>query len=210
MISYLLTLTVVLGMTPDSLLQKVQERLSEIRDYTCTFESFEQLGNKTQDRTYEFKYLASGWIRMKIIKGDNKGAEVAYNPETKKVRAHKGGLLSAIKLTLDPSDKKVTSLRGYKITDAPFPALVTMLQEAIQDAGSVALQQKDEEWLLVIDQLQHPENFHGTSKFEVRISAQDLLPKEVLQYDADGNLIKRLTYWNIQINVGLTEEDFKM
>ncbi len=208
--TYLLTLAVVLGMTPDSLLTQIQSRLSEIRDYTCTFESYERLDKKTQDRTYEFKYMAPGWIRMKIIKGDNKGAEVAYNPETKKVRAHKGGLLSAIKLTLDPSDKKVTSLRGYKITDAPFPALIEMLQEALQDAGNATVTQEGEQWVLVIDQIQHPDNFHGTSKFEVKIGTDDLFPREVLQYDAEGNLIKRLTYQNIKVNVGLSQEDFRM
>ena len=103
---------------------ELKSSFDSIQDYTCILESFIRKGDKTEERTYEYRYMKPGWVYMKILEGDNKGAVVIYNPKTEKVRARKGGILGSIKLTFDPTDKKVLSIRGHRVDESHIGAIL--------------------------------------------------------------------------------------
>jgi hypothetical protein len=99
-----------------------------VKDYTCIMESYNRLGDKEEYKTYEYWYLKPGYIRMKVIKGKGKGGEAYYDPKLNKVRGHKGGFFSFVKLTLKPDDKRVTSIRGVRIDQTTFGYILGQLK----------------------------------------------------------------------------------
>lgn len=197
----------LIGVTPDSLFKMVEQRLVGINDYTCTLRSYERKNSKEQSRVYEYRYLKPGWVWMKIIEGDNKGAVVGYNPNTRKVRAHKGGILSLIKITTTPEDNRVKSLRGHRIDQSDFLSVLERMTRASSEAESTFVESINTFWVLRILNIANPEEFLGASTLVFTVDKNTLLPVMVEEFDANNDLIKRVEYKNIKIDVGLSTSD---
>jgi outer membrane lipoprotein-sorting protein len=184
-----------------------------INDYTCIIESYIRKGEKEEIRTYDYRFMKPGWVRMKIIKGDNKGAVVVYNPTTKKVRARKGGILGVVKLTFDPTHKRVVSIRGHRVDRSHFGAILERWEDYFKRAEveykGVGDFEGKEGFLfeaLNCDTLK----YHGTYRELLWLDKNTHLPMGFEQYDEGGTLIHRVIYREIKWNVGLNEEDFKL
>ncbi len=195
----------------DSLLMKSMSAFHALQDYQCTLVSHMIKGKKTEDRVYLYKFMKPHWIYMKVIKGKDKGAEIIYNPETGKIRAHKGGLLSKIKLTLKPTDKKVLSIRGHRVDKTDFGSILSAWLKVKDRAKVVGLGGKVDNipcTVLEVDGL-NPAEWNGANRAKIYIRMDNYLPYVREEYEGD-TLVHRAVYKNLKINVGLTKDDFKM
>ena len=207
-------LMVQLSISPvsaDSVLQKAMNAFEALHDYQTTLVSHMIKGKKKEDRVYLYKFMKPHWIYMKVIKGKDKGAEIVYNPITKKIRAHKGGLLSKIKLTLDPTDKKVLSLRGHRVDRTDFGSIISQwlkVKDKVKVVGIGGRVDGIECTVLEADNL-NPAEWHGADRAKLYIRTDNNLPYVREEYEGD-KLVHRAIYKDLKINVGLTEDDFKM
>jgi len=197
----------------DTILARCIAKWEKVKDYQCLLESYIRKGERKEERTYEYYYLKPGWIKMKIIKGENKGASVLYNPFKKKVRAKKGGILGIIKLTFDPTDKKVVSIRGHRVDQSSFDYHLNRWRRYMQENWIVGVREDtldgNPSWLLEARGVDSIE-FHGTTREILWLDKESLFPLGFDQFDRDGILIHRVRIRNLEINTGLKEEDFKL
>ena len=198
---------------PTSLVQGSAQQLYDqslrawqgVKDYTCVMESYNRLGNKEEYKTYEYWYLKPGYIRMKVIKGKGKGGEAYYDPKLNKVRGHKGGFFSFVKLTLKPDDKRVTSIRGVRIDQTTFGYILSQLKpymekgecKAIEDQGMKGLECSATDGA-----------YHGDIwREKVLLDGESFMPVVWERYGKDGTLLYKLVCRDVKLNSGLTLKD---
>jgi len=173
-----------------------------IKDYTCILSSYNRLGDKEEYRTYEYWYLKPGYVRMKVIKGKGKGGEAFYDPHRHKVRGHKGGFFSFVVLTLEPTDKRVTSIRGARVDETTFGYILSQLKPYI-DHGQCEVAQGN----FVTVSCKSPVPYHGDIFSEKVVFNNQLFPVVWERYGKDGTLLYRLECKDVRINKGLTYEE---
>ncbi len=87
---------------------------------------------KKEFNVYLYTY-DNGDICLQYIDGKKKGTEACYSKKTNKVRAHRGGILSKIILTLSPNDKKVKNERGRGILESTKASYMALLDTTSTD-----------------------------------------------------------------------------
>ena len=70
-----------------------------INDYTCILHSHEALGNKTQDRVYQYWFMKPHFAKTLILSGDGQGSGGVWSGGDT-VSGHQGGILSGLHLTV--------------------------------------------------------------------------------------------------------------
>ncbi len=204
----LLLAGLLVSLSPDSLLTALQTKLEGIRDYTCVLESYERLGDREIRRTYDYKYMEPGWVKMRITAGDNKGARLSYNPDLGKVRAAKGGILGAIKISVTPDNKRVRSLRGGRVDRSGWPEVLKEFRQLLTTADTAWVSDSAGLWVLHLVGVRA--ELPDVHRVEVFVQQTDTLPLGYDEYDAQGTLVHRVRYREIQVNVGLKREDFNL
>ncbi len=172
-----------------------------VEDYTCIMESYNRLGNKEEHKTYKYWYLKPGYVRMKVVKGKGRGGEVFYDPNRDRVKGHKGGFFSFVVLTLDPNDKRVTSIRGVRVDQTSFRYILSQFRPYV-DADQC--QKVDEQGMEGLVCSAGDEPYHGDIWKEKVLFNQSLLPVVWERYGKDGTLLYRLVCTELKINSGLT------
>ncbi len=170
-----------------------------VRDYTCTMDSYNRLGDKEEYKTYEYWYLKPGYVRMKVIKGKGKGGVAFYDPHRNKVRGHKGGFFSFVVLTLSPTDKRVTSIRGVRMDETTFGHILSQLKPYV-DHGQCGVGLGTPVTL----SCKSSTPYHGDIFSEKIVFDSQLFPVVWERYGKDGTLLYRLECKDVQINKGLT------
>jgi len=198
--------------TPEEVISLFRAHWDSLHDYTCIVESYEKLGEKEDFHAYEFRYMKPGWIWMKIIKGKNKGSQVAYNPFKNKVRAKKGGILGVVKLTLDPSNKKVVSIRGYQVNQSDFGYHLKRWEEYLKNyTVTVKIDTLEGKEAIRLDATGiDPEKYGDTYSETIWLYPENFLMLKLEARDKNGVVFHRAVYKNVKINQGLTEEEFKI
>jgi len=196
----------------DSLITSIDRIWSSINDYTLTLKTFSKKGDKKEESTIEQKFMKPKWIYAKIVDGHSKGSVGVYNPETKKVKGHQGGLLKFVVLTLDPSDKRTLSIRGHRIDQSDCLTLVERLvkyrdKKELTDFSVVTY--KDKAAYLFTAEVEDSSELWGANSEKIWIDKNTLYPIHLEQYSAQGEMVHSSTYDNFKVNVGLTEDDFK-
>ena len=169
-------------------------------------------GKQVDDRVYDYRFMKPKWIYMKVVEGKNKGAVIVYNPETKMIRGHRGGILSIIKLTLKPTDKRVVSIRGHRADETDFGTILSRLTEYINDtlAQYKGIDKVDNTpaWVIEangIDSLR----YYGAVR-EVLWIGLDGYPLKFEHYNKDGILIYRVIYKDLKVDVPIDSKTFKL
>ncbi len=204
----LLLTGLLLALSPDSVMQALEHKLQGIQDYTCTLESYERLGDKEIQRTYAYQYLRPGWVKMVITAGDSKGARLAYNPELGKVRAAKGGILGAIKISVSPENKRVRSLRGGRVDQSGWPEVFREFRRMLSEADTAWARDSAGLWIVEMQGVKAEQP--DVARVRVLVNAADTLLVGYDEYDAQGTLVHRVRYRNVRLNTGLTKEDFHL
>ncbi len=202
----------LLAITPEEALKAFEAAWAGVRDYKCTLYS-KELGKKGyQQGVYEYWFLKPGWIRVKVLEGPKKGSRVVYNPKTNKVTGRLGGALGFLSITTDPWDKRVLSPRGIPLTKGTFEAALRAWKGYLR-AGKVWFDGERTVdgvkcWVLGAKDLDPQKNFGAVKKY--LYIRQDLkLPYLALDYDAQDREVVRAYFRDLQVNAGLSEEDFR-
>lgn len=184
----------------------LEEALSGIESYTCILESFVLGFNGEEERkTYEYSFVKPGYVKMKVIKGP--AGEAFFDPTTGKVRGRKPGLLSVVRLTLTPDDKRVKSVRGHRIDETSWFFLLNSWKVYVDKADSVALEEKGDTLVLFATGI--PENPYKETTMKLYLDAKTHLPLGFEAFDAEGNLTHQVWYRDVKLNPGLKPEDLR-
>ncbi|HID93965.1 MAG TPA: DUF1571 domain-containing protein [bacterium (Candidatus Stahlbacteria)] len=189
-----------------------KQRWDSLTTYTLTHYSHVVKGRKVEDRVYDYKFMKPKWIYMKVIEGKNKGAAIVYNPETRMIRGHKGGILSLIKLTLKPTDRRVVSIRGHRADETDFGAILSRLTEYVNDtlAQYKGIDKVDNTsaWVIEANGLDSF-RYYGAVR-EVIWIGFDGYPLKFEHYNKDGTLIYRVIYKNLKVDIPIDPKTFKL
>jgi len=196
----------------DTLVSNIENAWKKVNNYTLTMKTYSLKGDKKEESTIEQKFLKPIWIYAKIVDGHNKGSVGVYNPNTKKVKGHQGGILKFIVLTLDPSDKKSSSIRGHRIDQSGCGTIVERIINCKKQDEFISISEtkyEDKPAYLFTAEVKDTHELWGAKKEKIWINKETLLPLHLEQFSANDKLVHYSTYWNIEVNTGLTEEDFK-
>ncbi len=209
----LISIFVFTQVSLDSIIKKCKVKWESINTYTCTYESYQKKGKEEDKRTYFVEFKKPLWIRLKVLKGKDKGSEVMYNPEKNIVRGRKGGLLKGIVLTLKPDDKKVISLRGFRIYHAGIGEIYRRVMEYYEKGYPARLLEEFKEddfegWKIEFD-VKNPNDFFGCKK-EIFWIRKDFIPYKCEQWNEKGEYVLYSKFFEVNINVQIKEERFKL
>ena len=175
-----------------------------VKDYSCVMESYNRLGDEEEYKTYQYWYLKPGYIRMKVVKGRGKGGEVFYDPTRDKVRGHKGGFFSFVVLTLEPNDRKVTSIRGVRVDQTSFGYILSQLRPYMDAGQCKKIEMEKMKGFVCTAQKQ---SHHGDIWKDKVFLNGGLLPVMWERYGKDGTLFYKLVCRSVKINSGFTLND---
>lgn len=197
----------------DEILERIQTQWQRVSDYTCTLETYTITEDDKQVSTIEHKFLKPGWIRMQILEGDGKGSIGVYDPFTKKVKGCKTGILKIIVLTMDITDSRVRSIRGHRIDQGDCLSLIERLRAYHSNGEFTSIERTtfdgDDAYLLRAA-VQDSSRLWGATIENIWLDAEHYFPLRSEQRLADGTIVHYSMYRDIEVNTGLTEDDFKL
>lgn len=195
-------LYILISISADEIVANLRENLTKIKDYTAKMESKVPKENgKTEYKLYSQKYM-DGWVYMEVLDGENKGGIAVYNPKTGKVRAKKGFL----KVTLSPNDNRLRSPKGHRIYESHIPYFIKRVKSAEFLSEGTLFGKR----VYIIKVPLQPSENYGASYSKYWIDSETFLPVMVVDYTSDGNEVRTVNFRDIRVNVGLTQEDFKI
>jgi outer membrane lipoprotein-sorting protein len=176
-------------------------------DYTCLLHSHEVLGNKTQDRVYQYSFMKPHFAKTLILSGDGQGSGGTWSGGDT-VSGHQGGILAGLHLTVSVHDPRATSIRGYTIPDGLLNVIVdryatipgTLTQFKGGKLGGVMTDLLD---LKVTD----PSKNDGISEQKLYLSEETHFPVRQILYSGDQIVLDQ-SVTDLKTNVGLTQKDF--
>lgn len=218
--------------------EALKKMRAEVYDYTAIMAKREQINGVVGStnfmnvkvrcpRTANNGQATPFSIYMKFLKPkDAAGREVIWieGENDGKLIAHEGsGLIAMRRFYLDPTGFIAMKGQRYPITDAGLENMVVKLIEKAErdrDAGPCEVNYREGAKInkrpcTMIELIHHDPNagyeFH---KAQVFLDNELNLPVRYVAYDfpeAEGEkpkLIEEYTYYNVKVNVGLTDEDF--
>jgi outer membrane lipoprotein-sorting protein len=193
------------GASPEALrlVDQLQERMAQCRDYQCAIQSFERKGPKQEERSYRLYVKDSRLVRIKVTAGRGKGSEAALEAGGR-VRGRRSGLLKLFTETLKPEDSRVRSLRGVPFWEAACHNFLRDLRLRIAEPGTEAAVEPDPEkpgrLLLVVTR---PDA--TSEKYWIDPRQMQLLRGEVFEH---GLLVREFSVRDVRENVGLSDDFF--
>jgi len=185
------------------LVDRLQERLAQCRDYQCLITSFERKGGKEEERTYRLYVKDSQLVRVRILAGRERGSEAARDASGR-IRARQTGMLKAFAKTLEPEDERLRSLRGTPFWEAACHHFLKELRLRMAQPGTRCTVEPDTAQsgllLLTIDP-------PGLAQEKVWVDPEMLHVVRGERFEA-GALVHRFTVREVKENVGLGEGFF--
>ena len=189
-----------------SILKQCISKWENVKDYQCVLDAYNRKGDEEDKRVYEYKFMKPNFVYMKVLEGKSKKAKVYYNPETGKVRGCKHTFLGYICLNFDPSNPKVTSIRGAKVYESTIGFILDQVSQALSKGASCQVEQKGE---FIVMHLKSSEPFvEDVNEMMVYVDKKIGLPVKWEKY-SNSVLVNMLVLKDVKFNVGLTKEDFK-
>lgn len=183
----------------------------KLNDYSLVFETITFKKGETISEKGNLYFKKPKLMRLEEI-GDYKKGSVAVLGKDGKVRAHAGGLIKFVTLTLDPSDKQLDAANGDRMEDSDFVSLSNVLRDRLKQGQLARVSDKP---------VSAPGVSQPTLVLEI-YKASD--PKSVLKrvfVDPKTNLPVRWddydykdpcssTWKNVKANTGISDDLFKM
>ncbi len=182
------------------------EKWQKVKDYTCTMYAYNRKGNEEDVRLYEYKFLKPNYVYMKVLEGRSKKAKVFYDPVKDKVKGCKKILWGYICKTFDPSDKKVTSIRGAKVYESSMGYILDEAKSLLP--SGVACLVKDGDNFVVLEFSSSAPFEQDVSRLKVYIDKSMGLPVKWEKF-AGELLVNKVELRDVKLNLGLTLKDLK-
>jgi len=197
-----------LTVNPDSLIAAIDKDWRLVKDCSCTMEAHIRKGNVEQDRISEYIFKKPKWIRMKIIEGDNAGAEVMFDPYENEVTARASGILGIFPISFSPENSRVRSIRGHRL-DENYLGFVIDRWKSFLEIGEPKCSENDSLITLEFSGMDTLKNYGAFSE-KLFIGKNPILILGFEQYSIDGILIHSVKLRNIKSDIGLRIEDFDL
>ena len=189
----------------DGIIDKVTDNYAKVENFQCALDKFERLDDKTDYRTYRYFFMKPRLIRMEIIKGKNRGAVAVFKDG--KVKARKGGLLKPFRMTYEPEDETVTSLRGRTILESDWQNIIDKLRTYYKEKKLklIGMESRNGRQVYLIETKDQEEGV--LTKRKLWIDAATYLPFMTEMYE-DEVLVSSMTYSDILVNTDMPREIF--
>lgn len=206
---------------PKKLIFNCEESYKAIRDYTAIFQKQERIVRKNlPEETILLKFQKPFKTYMRWLKQPHKDREVIYveGRNNNKLIAHEGGLLGFIKLSLFPDAPRAMRGNRFPVTSVGIGKLTELTLKDIRK-GDIekevilkysGIEEIDGHPVYKIEAILSQEKEKGYSFYRGILfidKYRGLLIKAVF-YDWDNLLMGQYVYKNLNLNVGLTDEDF--
>lgn len=213
LIVFVLSLTVILGSSlgkgqassassPQEIINLLSQRFSGLKDYQCQVINTTFKNGQPKQDGHKYFFKKPQLIRLEVNIGKDKGAVAVYN-KLGKVRAHAGGLLGLITITMEPNDKRLQDDDGSTFVESHFGTTIKDIEKAIS-SGTVTTSEITRDHLLYQIQVDR------TNKRDIIIiDSQSMLPVSWDSY-RDGKLESKTEWKNVQVDIGLADSLFSL
>jgi outer membrane lipoprotein-sorting protein len=188
-------------------LSTASSAFAKIDDYRMTIAVHETAGGRVEDRTYSVLFKKPSLERVDVTAGPGKGGGIVWLGGDK-VKAHRGGFLSGLHVTMDLHNSQVTTLRGDAVDTATIPS---MLDDFSPTKGTISAspgpQIDGSETTAITLTVAQPASPGDVSRIVLYLSNTTHLPVRRERY-AGTQLVKSENITAMQTNVGLTASDF--
>lgn len=189
-------------------LARMRTAVQAMPTYEVIIESHQVRKSKQEKLTIRMSYKAPGWVRTDVLEGKNKHAIAVYDPTTKRLRAK----IPAMPVVgMSPDAKMALSLRGERIYEASFPAMLRradryLAKSSLTHGGqkSVAGRPCD----VIVFTVPGPVEDDAVAIERWAIDTATHLPVYMEQRDADGNVLATSTYTKLVANPGFPPDQF--
>ncbi len=212
--------------TVTNMIQKAQQKMNSVKDYTCKFFKQEFWHGKMQPQEIALmKFQKPHSVYMKWVGEEKKGQEVLFRRgwNNNEIKAHEGGWLKKIVVNLDPKGSMAMKGNRHPITDAGFSHTIELIAKdmklikdhpdwgaKVSDKGAQTIHGAASHCFEAeLPKKQHPEFY--AYKVHICVDNNIGLPNKVQIWDFESGqvrLVEDYSYTDIKINPGLTEKDF--
>jgi outer membrane lipoprotein-sorting protein len=178
-----------------------------VTSYTETVDAYEVAQGKPQRRRYSMYFRRPALVRAEIVNGDGAGSVAVWRGGDT-VRAHRGGILAFVTLTLSQNDPRVVDRRGNAVWTPFFPAIV----HEFEQAGSLSVSDADLDGVAVdavIATPSDPARHDGVTKLALYLSKTTHLPLGRKAWIAD-ELVEDVRFSDQRINVAVPDSKFSL
>ncbi|TET23915.1 MAG: outer membrane lipoprotein carrier protein LolA [Candidatus Stahlbacteria bacterium] len=206
-----LSVTTIRGGQAQEAISKMRSSWDAVQCYTVRMHINQVKDSRTKDYTVDFSYNSSGWIKTHIIDGDNKGSVVVYDPVNHRIRVRWAGV--ALPVNLSPDSKMTQGLRGEKIYEGSFGAMLKdadwyLSHGSLSWIGEEPFEGADCAVIEFVTTL--PDENRGIARERWWLDKSTSLPRKIEGYESDGKEVERVIYRNLKLNPDLPEDHFKL
>jgi len=199
------------------------ERYEGVRDYRCVFQKRQRVGGNLHDQQrIVLKFKKPMNVYMKWVTQPHEGQEIVYAPSRygRKALAHAGGwmgtLMPAIPIDVDGYWVMRDNIHPINhVGIGHFLGVFVKNSQRARAERAGALIDRGEERVgarpaRVIEAVLPAEREKGYYCYRclVWFDTESLLPIKIQVYDWDNNLSEEYVYGDLEVNVGLTDNDF--
>jgi outer membrane lipoprotein-sorting protein len=194
-------------LTVQELISRGELRFQQLTDYECMTDLESRLGSKTDTGICRFWYKQPGMFRVRSVRGQHQGSEVVRNAQGD-LYARKGGLLKAFSKRLQPTDSRVSNLRGTPVNELVWGTIYRRLRERMARPGTrvvlAAPSRPGDPYEIALGYAENGKQIRQIC----RVDAQQWLPTEV-QVVENGVVVERAAFRDVRLNGGLKDKWFR-
>lgn len=204
----------------DKRLQKAEEALARIDNYTAVFHRLERVNGKLiPEETTLLKFKRPFKIYMQWI-NPFKGQESMYveSANNGKIRAHGTGFAGLITVNLDPSGSRAMENSRHSITEAGLELLVKRIGSNLRrglSAGEFSSKDRGEQTVYGRKTIEvegvlpkDPSKGYYCYRCIVNLDLETMMPIKTQIFDWDDQLVECYGYERLNLNPGLSDKDF--
>lgn len=109
--------------SPEAILDAFEARWKALKDCAFTMDTTVRRGTKEDRSTLRFGFRHPALFYSHVLGGRDEGTWV-WRGADGRIRARKDGVLSLIKITMEPDDPRLADVRGARLQDADWGAMV--------------------------------------------------------------------------------------
>jgi outer membrane lipoprotein-sorting protein len=203
-----LALALTLASPPVDPIATAMERFAGIDSYRVTLRS------KHDDDAglIRYYYKKPGFVRMEFST-PHKGAVLVYDPETRNVRVRPFDFLDSFVLTFSPDSRLVKSARGHRVDESDIGAFLRRVNE-LRKHGRTTLSGKSElSGRNVIEvRVEGDGDFSlgGVHRYQLWLDVSSMMPLKTTAFDSSGGLVEEVLMDDLELNVVLNEDLFRL
>jgi len=193
------------------LIEKMVKEADSLKDYSLVFETITFKGKETINERGKLSFKKPKLMRLEEI-GDYKKGSLAVLCKDGMVRAHAGGLIKFVTLTMRPDDKQLDAANGDKMEDSDLASLANLLARRIKEGNLSRATAKPVPCNLGNGTAYVLELFHKSNPTvclkRVYVDPVSHLPLRWDDYDYKTPCTSK--WFDIRTNIGLSDDLFKI